>query len=545
MRKFTAAVLAVLMVISLLTLIPASSAAPTTYDGTTKNTAGLNQLFITEVATQTQYYPAGQTTIQHKMLFNFVELYNNSTSDIDLTTISLLRATKMDSEPDDDADPYLTNVNAAGRKLWTLWKNEYKFISKVDIKAGKIVADATAKETGAFTDTIPLTPEIDGDALFNYLTNDGVDMTLSNGENVAVWFVSSVTLAWMQQEYTKPGGENFDPRTAFVKYYYGDDAVASDYKIVMVWAYSDFEYEAGQETETLATDTFTLNTMPEFDKHTYEYILGVAKNTWNLDVDQAYNPDNGACHSDLYSMTVMGISVPKYNYSIENEYRKGDTSATFAPSTSEPFLANAYEALAAIGNPTVYSDYFEAGYVKSYRETGVIDWVSKVTPGSMPDWQWAVIDPGNAKAPDSLKTNGIADAAKVKAAKNAYLKELKLLDDHSTSGRTEVERNYNFPTQEDIEKQLQHAYSNACDATCGRCGLIRTPPAHVYSSECDDICDVCGDLKILADQSKHVYSNSCDSTCNVCQSIRPTLPHVYDDEQDNTCNICGNSKEQP
>ncbi|MBR2311708.1 MAG: hypothetical protein IKA46_00260 [Clostridia bacterium] len=541
MRKFTAAVLAVLMVISLLTLIPASSAAPATYDGTTKNTAGLNQLFITEVAAQTQYYPAGQPTAQDQNAFNYVEIYNNGTADIDLTTISLLRATKMTQEPDDDANPYFTNTNAVGKKLWRVWKEEYKFVSKIDIKAGKIVADAAAKKTAAFVDSIAATPEIDGDECFDRLTNAGVDMTLSNGEVTVLWFIGPATISWMNKQIIKDA--SFDPRTVFLKYYHGADADVSKYNVVMVWAWSDFEVEGGSETDHLASDMFTLNTLPAFDLDNFEYILGVAKNTWDLEADQAYNPSTGACHADLYSMTVLGRSSPKYNFSYENEYRRPDTSATFVPSTSVPFLVNAYEALSAIGTPTVYSDYFAAGYVKSYRETGAVDWNGTITPGSMPDWQWAVIDPSNAKAPDTLKTNGVADEAKIKVATDALLRELKLLDDGSTSGRTEVERNYNFPTQEDIENQLQHIYSNACDATCNHCGLIRTPPAHVYSSECDDICDVCGDLKILADQSKHVYSNSCDSTCNICQSIRPTLPHVYDDEQDNACNICGNPKE--
>lgn len=452
MRKFIAVVLAVLMLVSVLAVLPVSAAAPATYDGTTKDTAGLNQLFITEVAAQTQYYPAGQTTVQHEMLFNFVELYNNGATDIDLATISLLRATKMTQEPDDDADPYFTNTNAVGKKLWRIWKEEYKFISKIDIKAGKIVDDAAAKETGVFTDSLAATPEIDGDVCFNYLTNAGVDMTISNGENVAIWFVGPSTLNWMNQEYIKD--LNFDPRTAFVKYYYGADAVASNYKIVMVWAYSDFEIEGGSETDYLASDMFTLSTLPAFDRDNFEYILGVAKNTWDLDVDQAYNPSNGTCHSDLYNMAVLGISVPKYNYSVENEYKRPDTSATFAPSTSDPFLANAYEAFAAIGTPTVYSDYFAAGYIKSYREVGVIDWIGKITPGSMPDWQWAVIDPNNAKAPDTLKTNGVADATKVKAAKDAYLKDLKLLGDDVAGRDEDDEREYNFQLQEDLRNQF-------------------------------------------------------------------------------------------
>ncbi|MBQ2774018.1 MAG: hypothetical protein IJF45_06755 [Clostridia bacterium] len=456
MRKFIAVALAVLMLVSVLAVLPVSAAAPATYDGTTKDTAGLNQLFITEVAAATQYNPAGQTTVQDENAFNYVELYNNGATDIDLTTISLLRATKMEEEPDDDANPYFTNTNAAGtKKLWQVWKDEYKFVSKIDIKADKIVTDAAAKKTAAFVDNIAITPEIDGDECFNLLTNAGVDMTLSNGEVTVIWFVGPATISWMNKQIIKNDAGTFNPRTAFLKYYYGAEADVSNYNVVMVWAWSDFEVEGGSETDYLASDMFTLSTLPAFDLDNFEYILGVAKNTWELEVDQAYNKTTGTCNADLYSMTVLGRSSPKYNFSYENEYRRPDTSATFVPSTSVPFLVNAYEALSAIGTPTVYSDYFAAGYVQSYRETGAVDWTGKMTPGSMPDWQWAVIDPSNAKAPDTLKTNGVADEAKIKVATDALLKEFKLLDDGSTSGRNEDdERDYNFESQEDIKNRF-------------------------------------------------------------------------------------------
>lgn len=445
MRKFTAVVLAVLMLVSVLAVLPVSAAARTTYDGTTKDTAGINQVFITEVASITQ-----RSTFQK--LFNFVELYNNGANSVDLSTLSLLRAVRMFNEPDDDADPYFTNKTAAGKKFWRVWRDEYKFLSKIDIKAGKIVDDDTARLTGEFTDSIVSTPEIDGDKYFDYLTNNGVDMNLANGENAVIWFVGPTTMAWMKSEEAL--NPNFDPRTAFVEHYYGEEAVASNFTIVMVWAWSEYELVDGGESEQLADDMFTLNALPEFTNKNFDYILGVAKNTWNLDEDQAYVPATKTCHSDLYSMTVLGASVPRYSFSTANANLVENVTATFAPSTAKPYIANAYEALAAIGTPTVYSDYFEAGYVESYRETGAIDWASQTTPGTMPVWQWAMIDPGNANAPAELKTDGAADAAKVQAAVDAKLNQLKLLDDGASDRDEDDEREYNFQLQEDLRNQF-------------------------------------------------------------------------------------------
>lgn len=449
MRKFTAVVLAVLMLVSVLAVLPVSAATPTTYDGTTKDTAGLNQIFISEVAPVTRWKPANVTKAQYDTCFNFVELYNNSANSIDLSTLSLLRAVRIPFEPDDDTDPYFTNVRN-NKRLWEIWNEDYKFISKIDIKTGKIVDDATAKLTNVFTDANPATPEIDDDPCFNYLTNAGVDMNLASGKNAVLWFVGPATMDWIKAQQIQDA--TFDPKTAFVKYFYGENAALSDYTVIMVWGWSDRDLS---DPDKIATDMFSISSLPEFDNKNCDYILGIAKNTWDLEEDAAYDATATTINSDLYSMTVLGSSVPSYNFSTANSNKIVDVSATFAPSTSKPYVANAIEALAAIGTPTVFADYFAAGYITSYRETGVIDWNSVTTPGTMPTWQWAMIDPANANAPAELKTNGEADATKVQAVVDAYLQERQLIDDGTGSGREEDDdRDYNFQLQEDLKNQF-------------------------------------------------------------------------------------------
>ncbi|MBQ5910563.1 MAG: leucine-rich repeat protein [Clostridia bacterium] len=142
----------------------------------------------------------------------------------------------------------------------------------------------------------------------------------------------------------------------------------------------------------------------------------------------------------------------------------------------------------------------------------------------------------------------------------------------------------------------EHVYSNSCDATCNKCGNIRTI-THKYQwvvqlpatcketgikyQECSvcykkqnentvipatgnhsfewvtdqentcgkdgkkhEECSVCHDIRnentVIPATGNHVYTNVCDSVCNVCEYVR-TAPHNYEwviDKQ-NTCGVDG------
>ena len=82
----------------------------------------------------------------------------------------------------------------------------------------------------------------------------------------------------------------------------------------------------------------------------------------------------------------------------------------------------------------------------------------------------------------------------------------------------------------------EHAYDNACDATCNTCNAERTPAAHAYDNACDASCNVCGATRTPA---AHVYDNACDASCNVCGATRTPSAHAYDNACDKTCNVCG------
>ncbi len=427
MRKILAVLLAVLMITSLLAMLPAS-AATGTYDGTTKDTEGLNKIIITEIAPNATYHPNGVAESQDETKFpmNFMELYNNNAGDKDLSTLSILRGVNIPKEPDDPNDAYLAG------NLWRRWRDK-KFISKIDIKAGAIVDEATAKLTGEFDDADPTTPVLDN-VIYNFLTNQGQDMTFSNGENVVLWFISADTIEWMKERDSNDS--NFKPREAFVKSFYGANASADDYTILMVWAWSDLDVNSA-----VATDMFALSAVASNANR--DYVYGVANNTWDPANDKAYDETAGI-NENLYSMAVMGTSIYRYN-----GMQIVDTTATFAVPTTKPYIANAYAQIEI--NPTTHNNYFDAGLVTSFREVGIIDWASKATPGSMPAWQWAMVD---ANAYDAFKTGGTLDATKVQAAVDAYLKELKIIDDGAPGREENDDRDYNFQTQEELKNQF-------------------------------------------------------------------------------------------
>ena len=439
MRKIIAVALAVLMLVSVLAALPVF-AAEETYDGTTKETAGLNQIFISEISAKTSYRPDATTDTTlylHQNAFNFIELYNNSDSNVDLTTLSLLRAVRYNlGEPNSETDPYLEECAIPGIKYWELWREYYKFTSKIDIKSGKIVDDAVAGATGAFEDVA--TDEV----YQTFFTNEGKDTTLASGKTAVIWFVGPETYDWMKEtkleieeanaELPEADRVTFNPTEYFIKSFYGAEANVADYTVLMVWAWSD--NDPAKTKPTPATDMFVLETIPEVRDIYKDYIFGVAQNTWNLENDVAYDVEAGT-NNKLYSMTVVGMAIPLYNGG------KAEMSVTFAPSTTVPHVANANEKMSAIGTPEVFTDYFDAGYVKSYRETGVINWVCDPTPGTLPAWQSALIDPNYPNAQTVI---------------DEYLKELKLYDDGTSTGQDEsgIDRNYNFQLQEDLKNQF-------------------------------------------------------------------------------------------
>ncbi|MBE6604986.1 MAG: hypothetical protein E7639_04705 [Ruminococcaceae bacterium] len=461
MRKIIAVLLTVLMIASVLAALPASAA---TYDGSTKTDAP--SLFISEIAayTHTMEYVDDQKQGTNTHALDFMEIYNNGSASVDLSTISILRAVDFAS-PADDESPYAKLHPFLTKRYDELWVRDKKFIAKVDIPTGKIIGDSLADMYGAFTDADgDISNGITNDVVFDFLTNSGVSTTLESGKNAIIWFINEKTVAWMRAKSS--ADFSFNPRNAFLKEFYPNMAASeyANYPIIMVWGWGDtFIYDDttnGIISGDPANNMFTLTNMPAHNEKEYSYMFALAQKSWNLEDDAAIV--SGALNSKIYSLTRFGAffdTEDEFKNESLNDYSgaKSDAPAVFTVANKTPYVPNAYDKFLDEGaaQPT---DYCAAGIVGSYMETGIINWsAGETTPGTMPVWQWAMLDPGHANAPDALKTSGAVDNAKVQAVIDAYIQNLGYVDDGST-GREETNKGpIEFESQESIANRFNNA----------------------------------------------------------------------------------------
>ncbi len=82
------------------------------------------------------------------------------------------------------------------------------------------------------------------------------------------------------------------------------------------------------------------------------------------------------------------------------------------------------------------------------------------------------------------------------------------------------------------KRTVVHQYSNSCDAFCDICDEFRAAP-HKYTNSCDAYCDICDEFRFAS----HKYTDTCDAYCDICNEFR-TAPHKYTNSCDAYCNIC-------
>ena len=396
MRKLLAVLLAVMMLTSVLAILPASAA---TYDGSTAASVGKPELIITEMAQNSGLN--GST--------GFIEVLNNTTADVDFSTLSLLRALNFNQGLDeyDLLYPYVES-----------WVSDKLFLQKMDIVSGEIVKNPTDY---AIFDSTSM------GKVRESLENSADDLTVATGETAIIWFVTEKTVEWLGDK-RDDNISAYDPREIFIKTYLGFDAQASDYNIIMVWAPSNMTAD-----DELAADMFTWD-IPSTTEYNKSVIIALAENTWDLTNDNCKT-----VNSKIKSMVVIGNLVADYVASGAN------TSAVFAPATTKPLLKN--EKNKVIGNDTVYNDYVEAGYSTSYLEVGAVLWGTVQTPGSLPDWQYAMIkDALNVATPAGLDATAVLNAFFVSEG----LGELE-------AGREETKKDHNYVDREELENLFSGA----------------------------------------------------------------------------------------
>ena len=125
MRKIIAVLLTVLMLASVLAALPASAA---TVDGSTNTDSPT--LFISEVASYTKYHAyEGAASDSHAL--DYMEIYNNGTDSVNLSTIRILRAVDFIKRASDES-PYAKLDPYDSIAYDTFWARYQKFIAKVE-----------------------------------------------------------------------------------------------------------------------------------------------------------------------------------------------------------------------------------------------------------------------------------------------------------------------------------------------------------------------------------------------------------------------------
>lgn len=398
MRKLLAVVMAVLMLTSVLAALPASAVE---YNTSTSTDAGT--LSITEFGTQLN---AGSTSSAGAL--NYIELYNGGTADINLNDISLVMSPDYISAPKISQTTKHLYRQTESDKTYRLWAEDYKFLSKIDIKEGDVLDEAEVAKyvaAGKFD-----THLLDGKKSLK-LNNAGQDMTLSQGETVVVWMINQNTINWLNTKYTSTG---YDPRHAFKEVFFGtSNASEKNITILMVWAYDNvvpYEKVEATQLQTIAKDMFafeTPNTVTsgEIKSYVYGVVVDSATDPWDLDSDVAWKYTDGTWNANVLALASWGTQMP-YNYSGHNNPTK---TAVFVPSIAKPELYNTYNKFIAKEGETVteHADYYAAGLVKNYREMAFVHMGEDPTPGEIPAWQKAYL------------TGDTSDAAK--AAIKAFL----------------------------------------------------------------------------------------------------------------------------
>lgn len=223
-----------------------------------------------------------------------------------------------------------------------------------------------------------------------------------------------------------------DPRTEFVKRYYGNNANVNDYKIVMVWAY------ASEVDGELAEDMFAWDLIA-YDEDKLNYVIAVATNNFNIRTEAAYTEALGR-NEKIKSMVLVGPVVKDYAAAVDNN------SAYFVPATTKPEFLNAKNEFAAVTgkDPETFNNYVDAGLAESFAEVSAVIWATAPTPGKIDNWQYAMMASVLASKPAEVDA-----PEKCAALIEAFVKANGIGDD-TLDTRDEPDVDYNFVSRDEL-----------------------------------------------------------------------------------------------
>ena len=348
MRKLLAVLLAAIMLVGALAVLPVGAEnAPviSEFDGTASDVN--MDLVITEILVDSssghgdldnQVAENGDVAVYSSAdAFDYIEIYNRGTSKVNLYDYCIVKGPAA-------------NFNNT-------------IISE---KAGVFSWRAKMAEGDIFNPSLGVAPSMKT-AVDN--CSNPEEAVLEPGQFAVIWFYDADTTKLAEKE----GNVNI----AKFKQHYG---MADNALVVAVCG------KQGAEGGTFALEAGYTYALVESD------FAVIQQTILNPNSENAVLTSNGEkilCMADYIVGNAVGIA---------STAGMDDAAAYYVPASCSPDLLNAitkkgYEADGKENEFVPIKDYVEAKYTVSYRSTAIVTYVEAPSPGSMPAWQWAYVDP--------------------------------------------------------------------------------------------------------------------------------------------------------
>lgn len=351
MRKLLAVLLAAIMLVGVLAALPASAETTGTpgvsgFDGTTA--ADTPDLLITEVLVNSK---TNDPTLNDQMregdvatwfspdAFDFIEIYNAGSEQVDLYSYSIARSK--------DSSFFKATSETVGQFTKVMQLGEWPLQGHPDAPGA------------AFNSQY--------DAITNPEPNDA---WLMPGQFAVIWFYGTGTMELTAKKGGPVSIEDF-------KKHYG---MPEDTIVIAV--------------PGIASDGDSFDLAPNYTyalvKDGFNKADRVASGPWG---DSPTMTDSGrenvVCMFDYILRNAVGI------YSDAN---MDDMSAYYVPASCKPEVLNAvnWKGCVTDEEKAAYvelNDYVEAEFTHTYRSSAILSYANVPSPGTMPAWQWAYVDP--------------------------------------------------------------------------------------------------------------------------------------------------------
>ena len=365
MRKILAALLAVMMIVSLVAALPAG-AETTTYeskfDGTTSNIEF--GLIVTEFCVDTSI--SNNTSINvdtDTSCYQYLEIYNGGTDPVNLYDLAIVST----------SDPITATTG------WKMYKN---------FKAENGGKKITLAPGPIYNQVSGLTAPTDAKLMVE--NPDRAEALIEPGEFGVIWFWSSECASVSNTEGACLAADAKD-RAKFPRFrdHYAKLMNVQKFRTDDPTKETE-EYQALQEVPIVVAMANESLSEKVFDLDHTNYIYGLVDKDFDIEASIVDNVDAG---KKLYCE--FGFTVNSRHGIIA---KTQDAAITLVPSNANPDLLNAVAELEAelIGDgaeATLYPDYVQAGKSLSYYELGMLSIADNPTIGSMSAIQWSYVDP--------------------------------------------------------------------------------------------------------------------------------------------------------